>query len=52
MKVKKVDVISERVIDYGDGYDDVDVKLLTKGYTYNGFFYTRKNSNFIFIVEA
>ena len=44
--------MTERVIDYGDGYSADGVKTIVKGYTYNGFFYTRKNSKYIFIVEA
>lgn len=32
-------------------YDLDDVKLITKGYTFNGCFYTRKNSTWMFIVN-
>ena len=36
---------------YGGGYSKEDVKLVTRGYTYNGLFYDRKNSKYFFIVE-
>lgn len=52
MKVKKVNVEDESVIDYGGGYDDDDVKLLTKGFVYNGLFYTSMDSPYFFIVES
>lgn len=51
MKVKKVNVVNEYVIDYGGGFDESDVERITKGYHYNGLFYTRKNSKYFFIVE-
>lgn len=41
----------EKVYNLGKGYTEEDVKLITKGYKYNGFFYERKNSDTIYIVE-
>lgn len=46
-KVEKVD--ENKTIDYGV-YDEGDVKLITRGYKFNGLFYERKNSNSIYIV--
>ena len=51
MRVLKVDVLRDRITDYGGVYDEDDVKLITNGYRFNGLFYTRKNSHFIFIVK-
>ena len=36
--------------DYGGGYSDEDVKVITKGFHNNGLFYERKNSKIIFVV--
>ena len=46
-KVEKVD--ENKTINYGV-YDEDDVKLITRGYKFNGLFYERKNSNSIYIV--
>lgn len=37
-------------IDYGT-MNKEDVKLVTKGYKFNGLFYERKNSKNIFVVD-
>lgn len=49
--ITKVDTITEIETNYGGGYDEQDVKLITKGYKFNGLFYERKGSKFIFIIE-
>lgn len=51
MKIIKVDIRTEKEINYGSGYTQEDVRAITKGYTYNGLFYERANSNYIYIVE-
>lgn len=51
-KVTKINIKTNEESNYGGGYTEEDVKLITKGYTYNGLFYERKNSNYIFIVEG
>jgi hypothetical protein len=49
--ITKVNTITEIETNYGGGYDEQDVKLITNGYKFNGLFYERKGSKFIFIVE-
>ena len=49
-KVTRIEIANEKETDYGT-CSEYDVKLITKGYTYNGFFYERKNGKYIFIVE-
>lgn len=51
MKIIKVNIKTEQEIDLGSGYTQEDVKNITKGYTFNGMFYERANSNWIYIVE-
>ena len=49
-KIEKLNIKSEKVTNYGSGYTLEDVKAIPRGYTFNGLFYERKNSNYIFIV--
>ena len=35
----------------GGGYTENDVKQITKGFPFNGMFYTRKNSQIMYVVE-
>lgn len=49
-KIEKVNIKTEAVTKYGGGFTAEDVKTITAGYTFNGLFYERKNSNYIFIV--
>ena len=49
-KVTKVDIMTEIESNYGT-YFGVDVKLIIRGYHYNGLFFEKKNSNSIYIVE-
>lgn len=48
-RVEKIEIQTEKVIDLGT-WSDEDVKLITKGYTFNGLFYERKNGKYIYIV--
>ena len=49
-KVTKINIETEKEYNYGS-YTKEDVKLITRGYKFNGLFYERKNSKFIFIVQ-
>lgn len=49
-KITKIDSITEKEWDMGTwGYDDM--KLITRGYVFNGCFYDRKGSRYFYIVE-
>ena len=48
--VIKINSQTGEEIDYGAYMDYEDVKLITKGYTFNGLFYTRAKSKYLFIV--
>lgn len=50
-KVTKVDSKTEKEYDCGGGYSMEDVKDITKGYAYNGLFYSRQGSRYFYIVE-
>ena len=50
-KVTKLDSRSGKETEYGGGYTEEDVKLITKGYKFNGLFYDRKGSSIIYTVE-
>lgn len=52
MKIKKINILTGAETNYGEGYDENDIRQITSGYVFNGLFYERKNSNYIFIVEA
>lgn len=52
MTIKKINTLTEVETNYGGGYDENDIKQITRGYTFNGLFYERKNSNYIYVVEA
>lgn len=46
----KVEKLTENeTINYGE-WDEEDVKLIVRGYKFNGLFYERKNSKAIFVV--
>jgi len=49
--ITKIDSKTESEINMGSGYTEEDVKAITKGYTFNGLFYERKNSKWMYIVE-
>jgi hypothetical protein len=49
--ITKIDCNTENEINMGNGYTEEDVKAITKGYTFNGLFYERKNSKWMYIVE-
>ena len=51
-EVIKVNGDNGNEINYGTYTDLDDVKAITNGYTFNGLFYTRKNSKFFFIVNV
>lgn len=50
-RITKMDSKTEKETNYGGGYTEEDVKAITKGYKFNGLFYDRKGSNYIYIVE-
>lgn len=47
--IVKVNSENGKETNYGGGYTEKDVKQITKGYTFNGLFYTRKNSKYMYI---
>lgn len=47
----KINTETEKEINYGGGHTDDDIKSITKGYTFNGMFYERKGSKYIYIVS-
>lgn len=49
--ITKIDSKTEHETNMGNGYTEEDVKAITKGYTFNGLFYERKNSKWMYIVE-
>jgi len=49
-RVKKLHIPTDKEFDYGC-YDDNDIAIITVGYKWNGLFYERKGSNWIYIVE-
>lgn len=49
-KVMKYDIKTETWTDYGTCSEE-DVKLIVRGYHFNGMFYEKKNSNTIYTVE-
>ena len=49
--ITKVNVETKKETDYGCGYTMEDIKDITKGYKYNGMFYERKGSKYIFFVK-
>ena len=50
-EVIKINCRTGEEINYGKYSDYDDVKLITKGYTFNGCFYNRKSSAWMFIVN-
>lgn len=48
-KVEKCDTKSNTWFDYGI-YSEFDMKLIVRGYHFNGLFYEKKNSNTIYTV--
>ena len=50
-EIIKIEVETEKETNYGKGYTDEDVKSITKGYKFNGLFYTRENGKYIYIVN-
>ena len=49
--IVKINCMTEEEQNMGSGYTMEDVKAITKGYKFNGLFYTRTNSKWMFIVE-
>lgn len=49
--IVKINCMTEEEQNMGTGYTAEDVKAITKGYKFNGLFYTRTNSKWMFIVE-
>lgn len=49
--ITKVNVETKKEADYGGGYTKEDVREITKGYKFNGMFYERKGSKYIFFVS-
>lgn len=50
--IKKINVDTKKETNYGNGYTEEDVRNITKGYVFNGMFYDRKGSKYIFVVNA
>lgn len=50
-KITKIDIKTEKEQNYGTWGED-DMKAIVKGYKFNGLFWERKGSNYIYIVEA
>ena len=50
-RVIKVDSKTGNESNFGSGYTMEDIKVITKGYTFNGFYYDRKGSRYFYIVE-
>lgn len=48
--VVKIELETEKTFDYGM-CNEYDLKLITRGYKFNGFFFERKNGKYIFIAE-
>lgn len=51
MTITKIDTKTEQEFNYGGGYTEEEVKEIIKGYKFNGLFYERTNSKYIYIVE-
>ena len=51
-RITKIDCMTEKEQNLGGGYTEQDVKQITKGYKFNGLFYTRENSKWMYIVDA
>lgn len=49
--VTKIDSTTGEEFSYGAGYTEDDVKSIVKGYSFNGMFYDRRNSKWMFVVE-
>lgn len=49
--ITKIDTTTEKETNYGSGYSQEDVSDITRGYVFNGLFYERKNSKYIFVVS-
>lgn len=50
-KIQKYNPKTDKFENYGGGYSEEDMKVITKGYKFNGQFYERKNSKIFYIVE-
>lgn len=50
-EVIKIDVKTEKETNLGSGYTLDDVKQITKGYKFNGLFYERQGSKYMYIVN-
>lgn len=51
MTITKINIETGQETNYGGGYNESDVKEITKGYKFNGLFFEKKNSKYIFTVE-
>lgn len=49
--VKKYNSKTDKFENFGGGYTEEDVKAITKGYKFNGFFYDRKGTKTFYMVE-
>lgn len=50
-EVTKINVKTEKEFNLGI-YDKEDVKLIVRGYKFNGLFFERKNSDSIYVINA
>ena len=49
-RIEKYNPKTEEWENMGGGFTENDVKAITKGFHFNGLFYTRKNSKIIYVV--
>jgi len=50
-RITKIDSNTAEEQNLGGGYTEQDVKAITRGYKFNGLFYTRERSKWMFIVD-
>lgn len=50
-KIEKYNPKTDEWENMGGGFAKEDVEQITKGFPFNGMFYTRKNSKIMYIVE-
>ena len=48
--VTKINIVTSEEANYGR-LNEADMKIVIRGYHYNGLFYEKKNSNTMYIVE-
>lgn len=53
MQTYKIEKITSKgkTINYGGGYTEEDMKMITKGYKFNGLFYSKEGTKQFYIVR-